>query len=122
MRKAQPQAIVRIPDMTPLFSPAGIAAILKSCKDSGVSELRLAELHVRFGRSAETQPFDGQDATLPGKTMPEPDHDKQNQAALEAEELSTREQQIAELEINDPLGAQRLIQQGLLRGNGVETD
>lgn len=102
--------------MTPPFSPEGIRVILEACEATGVSELRLGELHVRFG--SHTEPTQDAASLHPAKATAEPNHDQINQETLERDELLLREAQIEELLITDPLRAEELMNQGELKDYG----
>lgn len=84
-----------------LFSLKEIPDILKVCKDSGVSFFKLADLEVHFG------PVRQDEIKLPD--LSDEDHKENNRQGLLSEELRTKEDQLADMLIRDPLGAEELL-------------
>jgi hypothetical protein len=94
-----------------------ICAILGSCDKNGVAALKFGDLQVEF--------FDKQPETSVAHTSaPEiaAEQSKIHNSALVEEEIRTREQQLEELFLTDPLEAERLLAKGDLEDelNGTE--
>lgn len=115
------------------LSAEEVCLILRTSAKAGVAELKFADLHVRFGRPAEqvvvmdpqgnlsTYPYVPQaPAPRSGKALSEEQHQKQNAEALEQEELRTRDQQLAEALVTDPLKYEELLQSGELTNESVD--
>lgn len=88
-----------------------VCRILEVSARSGVRLLKLADLHVEFGEVPEPV---SPGALAPAPDGAEPNHERISKEGLEAEELRTREDQIAELVLTDPLAAEEMIRLGEL--------
>lgn len=95
------------------------ARIIEVSAKSGVSELKFRGLHVTFGRPAErgSQATDSVQPEAPQVSQPvtaltEQEHQAQGQAALEQEEVRTREAELALLLITDPLKYEQMLASG----------
>ncbi|MBL7716588.1 MAG: hypothetical protein JNL01_14080 [Bdellovibrionales bacterium] len=110
------------------WSTTEICRILEVGAKVGVQELRFHGLHVRFGRPAESlspgpalaRPSIPSSAP-PEKAISEEQHNKQTQDALEADELRLKEDRLAQLFIENPLEAERMLMNGEL-GDAEESD
>ena len=115
------------PDKRTPWSTTEICRILEVGAKVGVQELRFHGLHVRFGRPAEPiAPGPALDQTIPSSAPPEKaiseeQHTKQNQDALEVDELRLKEDRLAQLFIENPLEAERMLMNGEL-GDAEESD
>lgn len=97
----------------PFLSGEELCRLIDTCAKKGVVELKYGPLHVSFGLK--------QAKATPGPTIPAPspqyiqvEQDKAHAEAIEHEEIVTREEQIAELLITDPLGAEEMLVRGQL--------
>ncbi len=100
------------------LSSRDVCEILSACAANKVSVLKFGDLYVRFGPSAEelattaiveAQEHAANSKTNSDKEISESDHERINREGLEVEELRTREQQLAELQITDPLAAEEML-------------
>ena len=95
-----------------LLSGDEICKIIEACAKRKVAELEFGALKLKFG------PFTAQRTTpAPGPAIPAPvpenilqEQTKAQEEALLVEEIKTREEQIAELIITNPLAAEELMQ------------
>ena len=107
-------------DKRSAWSTEEICRILETGAKVGVQELTFNGLHVRFGRPAENHaPGPAQDLKIPSSApsetaVSEEQHEKQTQDALEADELQLKEDRLAQLFIENPLEAERLLMAGEL--------
>jgi len=90
-----------------------VCAIIKICSESGVRELSFGGLKVSFGRHAnEVLALDNTYAA------PQAIHEAQaieaSQKAIEQEELSTKEEQLSQMMIEDPLEYEAMVARGEL--------
>lgn len=98
---------------------AEVCVIIEACAKHGVVELKFHDLELKFGKQTEQGtglPLNPGDnvALPPVAVMTEKDHEKNTESVLEEEEISLRENQIAELQIDDPVAAEELIMNGEL--------
>lgn len=96
-----------------LLSAADIVTILEASRKNGVSKLKFDTLEVFFDASLHDGPSGAQ--TVKSEQSAEQIAHTQNEEekkAIEADEFSVREDQIAELLISDPLLAEELMLQG----------
>lgn len=106
------------------LSSQEICHIIELCAKVGVRELRFHGLYVVFG----TQ-FKNSDLTRPAAAhqsqsdteISESQHEKQSQAALEADEISLREDRLAQMFIENPLQAEKLLMNGELELDDEES-
>lgn len=109
------------PEKTTL-STAQVCSILKASAKAGVSELKFGNLHVKFGRPAETptqdyleQRFVQQNpAIAPVVNLTEEQHKQLAKLSLEDDELHTREDQLARALVEDPMLYEELLAKGEL--------
>lgn len=101
-----------------VLSSQEVCAILDSCAKNNVTVLKFGGLQVRFGTTAEASTTNttlgsqgpiASTSTNSDTKISEPNHDAINKDTLETEELLTREEQIQELYLTDPLEAERLM-------------
>lgn len=82
---------------------------------AGVTELEFRGLHVKFSGTAErgtpSMPL-APNPQPPVKDLTDEQHQKLSLAALELDELQTREDQLAEALITDPLRYEELMRNG----------
>lgn len=96
--------------------------IVKLCVKSGIKSLKWRDLEVDFGEQINSNG----DQQLPLKTararpvkaITVEQHQLQNRLRLEEDELIFREQQIADLQLTDPLKAEEMIVNGELDDTG----
>lgn len=108
-----------------LLSGTEICKIIEACARRKVAKLEFGPLKLEFQPPVEHRP-----PLAPGPASPvlEPENvirEKQAQEherALEAEEIRTREEQIAELQITDPLAAEELMQLEDDKGLGAQEE
>lgn len=113
------------------LSADSICRILEVSAQAGVSELKFGDLHVTFGKPAETRitgsplgyPFVPQAPTPePVTVLTEEEHKKISKGALEVEEVRARERQLADLLITDPSKYEELLRNGDLSDDMDGTD
>lgn len=112
-----------------------ICKILAACRKSGVDSIEVGPLKATFARFARVsepaceaspspQPISGAsptpEAQVPGQTIQA--QQKLEEDSHEEQGIQTREQQIAELMITDPLLAEELMERGELEPIGESTD
>ena len=91
-----------------------VCRILEAGAKSGVRELNYSGLHVVYGQPAVPEtlsPMAPGSAPLP-VDLTETQHNTLAKASLEKEELQTREDQLAELLVTDPLRYEEMLQNG----------
>lgn len=100
-----------------------VCSIISTCGTANVSELSFGDLHVRFGApKPERQPEplapvgQSQPTTPPSPetVLSEKEADRIAKETLELQELLTREQQMAELNLTDPVEYERQLAAGEL--------
>lgn len=103
------------------LAPGEICAIIEACAKNGVALLKFGNLEIQRGPTAQLSENSEAPASLappaplqniPVAEMTDKQHTEQNEKALLQEEFNTREEQIAELLITDPLAAEKLIALG----------
>lgn len=97
------------------ISGAEICKIIESCAKKGVLELKYGPLHLKF--AGKTQESTARGPKIPTESAPEniiQAQNKEQEEALFREELKTRDEQIAELIVTDPLLAEELMAEGEL--------
>lgn len=101
------------------FSAKDLCVIIDACKQGGVRELAVGGLMLKFSSLVTLQPKanDG----LVGPDLRDADHVAQSKEALEIDELLTKEEQLAQLMIEDPVEYERQIVAGELEET-VEDD
>lgn len=95
----------------------GICRILKACHDSGVSEFSFEKLKVKFGPSQVTE-------EMVTPVAPHVAREFEAEAIAQAE-MKIKEDQLANLPLEDPLRYEELIAEGDLsdaRGKETEND
>lgn len=111
---------------TSFLKAEDVCTILDACSRNGVRELKFLGLEVSLGKPVSVL----EPELAPGPINPatNPEHVIQVQASLETEsqteqELATRDLQIAELLITDPLAAEQLMESGeLVPGDDKDVD
>jgi hypothetical protein len=97
-----------------------LQAIVKLCVKSGVRSLKMGELELVFDDPQVTISQDSlnvnrpREKKKPVKAITDEEHDRQTKLQIEDEELSLREQQIAYLQLTNPLAAEEMIVNGEL--------
>lgn len=103
------------------LAPDQICAIIEACAKHGVTSLKLGDFEMQLGPQTQlgaTTPVVDKPSTAsqpPVAEMTAQDHEQQDAKALEQNEIDIREQQIAELLVNDPLAAEKLMMTGELQ-------
>jgi hypothetical protein len=101
----------------PLTS-AQVIDILKACAEAKVFEIQFQDLRVKFGEGRnETLPpadFATSEQTTSSDTILSAKHDEMTRESVEIDELRFREEQLALLQIEDPLAAERMFLDGEL--------
>lgn len=95
------------------LTAADVIAILDASRKNRVSVLKFAGLEVELSQASQDGTLTGPEAQ-PAAAMAEPNHEKQTEEANLADELQTREDQLAEALLSDPLLAEQLIRDGEL--------
>lgn len=100
------------------LSSQEVCAILEAGAKNGVSVLKFGDLLVRFGRHATPTTAIPEPATT--ATVTPETHEAQTKDTLEVEELRLREQELAELQITDPLKYEQMLEDGDLDEESVD--
>ncbi len=91
-----------------------LRVIVKLCVNFGVKSLKFRGLELEFGVAGDV-PVPGLKAlNKPVKAITADQHELQAKQALLEDELSVREQQIADLQLTNPLAAEEMIANGEL--------
>jgi predicted Mrr-cat superfamily restriction endonuclease len=90
-----------------------ICAILRACREAGVSELEFGTLRVTLGKTARIVQEEAAQS-LATETEISAHQVKQAREAFELDELRMREDQLAELLITDPARAEQMLIDGEL--------
>src|SRR5574343_337877 len=96
------------------LSSEDVCRIIEASAKHGVRLLKLADLHIELGPTAPSPYAPLLETPTPAAAVAEPDHERISKEGLAAEELQTREDQIAELILTDPLAAEEMIRLGEL--------
>ena len=95
-----------------------LSKLIETCAKSGVSEFAFGELKIQFGRTP-----------APGPAIPDQapenvilEQKQVEESALLKEEILTKEEQIAELLISDPLSAEELMAEGVLEEDSEDQE
>ncbi len=97
------------------LSSQEVCAIITSCATNNVSVLKFGELYLRFGPTAEEQPkSESAHPKTPDTAISEQQHEKQNEQTLEYESELTREEQLANALVENPLLHEELLRNGEL--------
>ena len=92
-----------------------LKAIVKLCVKNKIKSLKWQDLVLEFGADNTAGDFiSPQPRTKPVKAITGEEQRAQTQAGLEEDELTLREQQIADLQITDPRAAEEMIVNGEL--------
>jgi predicted nucleic acid-binding Zn-ribbon protein len=93
-----------------------ICAIIKSCRNCGVTKFKFGDLEVDFGRPALSPHGKCGEAVnhLSVAEITDEIHEKQMKEALEQDELRLKDEQVAQALIENPLLAEQLIMDGEL--------
>jgi hypothetical protein len=84
-----------------------VCLILKECATSKVSKIQFGELYVEFGPSME------ENQQIP-PALTQRQHDKLNEAQVQADAEVLRQLEIEELQLTDPEKYEELLQKGEL--------
>lgn len=84
-----------------------VCLILKECATSKVSKIQFGELYVEFGISLET-------SQQTPSALTQSQHDKLNDAQVQADAAALRELEIEELQLTDPEKYEELLSKGEL--------
>lgn len=103
-----------------MLSGSEICKIINACAKKGVSKLQLGPLLVEFGQQNQTSAPSPVKLAFPENVIQE--QEKESKNALEAEEINLREQQIAELQLTDPLKFEEMLESGQLEPGGDQDD
>lgn len=99
------------------FTFAEIAAILKSCRENGVAQLKVGNFSASF---LPPEPKAPEAATLTPEQQAEAE--RLEREALEENEKRLREDQLANLRLSDPEAYEELVNRGELIDAGKESD
>ena len=96
-----------------LSSPE-LSEIISSCAKNGVSKLKFGDLEIEFGKQTNSQaeehrPDPARSSITPVEEITEKQHAEQNERAFVKDELEVREERLAMMFIEDPLGAEKLL-------------
>lgn len=97
-----------------------LCSIIKTCSGHNVSELKFGDLHVTFHRTVKSE-LEQTAPVQPTHTDTEISDEQREQiakAALERDEISTREDQLDQMLIESPSDYERLIAEGDLEDDG----
>lgn len=82
-----------------------VCAIIKTCAESGVVHFSLGDLKIQFKGTPPPDPVQ--------EFVVEPQlHEAVTAAAIERDELAQKEAQLAQMEIEDPLGYEKAVESG----------
>ena len=106
-----------------------ICEIIRTSHTCGVRLIQIGDLKVEFGTQTEPggvsgSPYPRANNAVFGKPSPdlsEDEHSSQTKEALEIEELRLREQQLAQMLIEDPSRAEELLMDGELEDDGDDS-
>ena len=106
------------------FTAQEISEIIRECKQQGVASLKVGDLHLAFEPKARVMdvPEVPVETKPPEAAISDANQSKQAKEVLEQQELEFRNRQIDEMLINDPLEAERLIEQGELVEDDAESE
>jgi hypothetical protein len=109
-----------------MLDKADLEGIVRLCVNFGVSRLKYRGLEVEFRMPeiSEGVPDSGLETyETPVKEITDEQHKAQTALSISEEELFLREQQIADLQLTDPLAAEEMILNGELddAGDGDES-
>lgn len=98
------------------LSAVDICTIIKTCHGRGVTKLKLGALELEFEPPAESR---HSKTPAPGPALPEispgnvlQEQQQEETKSFEAEELRTRDEQLAELQLTNPAEYERLLELG----------
>lgn len=94
--------------MAKIFTTAEICEIIRACGEAGVVELKFHDIHLKLIPQIERKQEKPSPSSLPATEIAEPNHEKLNERALLSEELTVKEDQLADLAITDPFQAEQL--------------
>ncbi len=100
-----------------VLTPGEVCVILKACSDSNVAAIKYGNLNVQFGLPAV--PPAPVLSRNPETALSEEQHRKQGKASLQQDEIRLREEQLALLQIENPLAAEELMLKEGLNGEGA---
>lgn len=101
----------------PLLSSKEVCDIVRTCEAAGVAHFSLGTLVIDFGKKAE--------ARIPVLAPEAAISDAQTtiaKEALEQDELTIKQDQLAQMFVEDPARAEALLLAGELEENGATTD
>ncbi len=115
----------KVIEANPFPNALDLCKIIGACREAGVSRLRVGQMDISFGPEAEilAPAVPTVSVTTPAEKVPEEIIRAQKRAetaSLEEQEITLREQQVAELLISDPLAAEELMAQGELEPSGEQ--
>lgn len=122
MSGTMPTKVTKARSQVKTLAPEEICAIIEACAKNGVATLKFGDLEIQRGPPATRSENPEAPASLaptahsniPVAEMTDQQHEQQNANNLVSEELATREAQIAELLVTDPVAAEKLILEGEL--------
>lgn len=91
-----------------------ICEIILSSAQNGVTELKFGSLHIVFGKKTEPQeisllPGKVYGASTPDNEISDQTHEQMNIDSLEADELRLRDDQLSQMQIENPLKAEQML-------------
>ncbi len=107
-----------------------ICSIIESCATHGVTSLKLGDFFIEFSPKAKPESLpevltSETHSTNPEAAISDQQHKENTKELLEREEISLRDQEIAEMQITDPLGAEQMLLNGELEdadSDGSDSD
>jgi hypothetical protein len=109
------------------LTPGDVCAIIKACGESQVRVLKFAGLHLEFEPKGSAEQAI---SVVPAERTPEPPAEAPAETQLQAEaerslvqdELAYREDEIAQMLIENPMRAEQLLTDGGLEADGSDDD
>lgn len=101
-----------------------VCDIIKVSAKAGVYKLKFKDLHIEFGRPTEgvNSPVQQNIAINPVVDLTGEQHYQQTKNAVEADEVSLREEQLARLLVEDPVKYEELLRDGELSDDMDSSD
>jgi hypothetical protein len=108
-----------------ILSSNDVCLILKACGESGVRVLKFADLYIQFGKTKQETLAESQEtasAALAPEAAISEIQIKEATKALEREELAYKQDLIAQMRIEDPVMAEKLLLAGELEDDDTGFD
>lgn len=114
-----------LPGGNPPLAVDALCSIIEACGNANVAELKFGDLYLKMGQKtpiSDPRSLSLEDSGQLELPLPRPSakeiaelQAKEAKRALERDEIAIREQQLADMFIEDPAEAERLLIQGELR-------